>query len=134
MRSPSSLSPIYSPPLFVVTLLGYGNLAIHAVERAACSEKNSCDGEHPGFTEATVEPLTEEREDEDPSRELDSEPGEVGARQSLRRALFRPLFVIHPARKLTACEDFHKQIAPSSRRQPEDSPASQLHETCEVSS
>src|SRR4051812_24451247 len=112
MQSPSSLSPTHSPALFVVTLLRRGNPAIHAVERARCTEKNAADREHPGSTETMIEPLANEGEDEHGDRELNPHSGELGAGQTLRGAVLRPLFIVHCAMKLTACEDFHKRKWP----------------------
>src|SRR3954464_10246072 len=133
MRSPSSLSPTYSPPLFVIVLLRRGDLAVHVVKRARRTDERRGDRKRPGITETPVQPLADEDEHHDDGRELDPDPGEVGTGQTLGGALLRPLFVIHSALKLTACEDFHKlssAVQPNAARK---FTSSQVHETCEVS-
>ncbi|HST08325.1 MAG TPA: hypothetical protein VLJ83_09135 [Gemmatimonadaceae bacterium] len=109
MRSPSSLSPAFSPPpLFIILLLRRRNLAVDVVKRARRSDKDCGDRKHPGIAKASVQPLADEDEYHDYGRELDPDPSEIGTGQTLRGALLRPFFLIHSALKLTACEDFHK--------------------------
>src|SRR6185295_16682228 len=109
MRAPSFPSPPHSP-ILVVPFLGRRDLAIDAVKRPARPYNHADDGEQPVGTDAVIDPLSDVQEQDDCKRELDPDPGEIGAGETLGGALLRPFLVIHSAMKLTACEEFHKRM------------------------
>src|SRR5438105_1804975 len=106
---PSSLFPSSAIPLLVVAFLRRADLAVHVVEGGGGADEHTGNGEQPVEAEFVIEPLASEEEDEDGERELQSQPGEIGAGETLVGTRLRPLSVIHSALKLTACEDFHTQ-------------------------
>jgi hypothetical protein len=97
-------------PLCVVPLLRRADLAVHAIEGSARSNEHSGDGEQAVGAKSVIQPLAGEQEDDDRQRELHPDAGEIGAGETRLGAPLRPFFVIHFALKLTACEEFHKQL------------------------
>src|SRR2546423_3518840 len=78
------------PSLFVVAPLCRGDLAVHVVESGTTTDEHPSDSEHSAGAEPAIYPLTEEQEDNDSSRELDPDTGEIGAGQTLVGAGLRP--------------------------------------------